>query len=953
MRYFVRWRSIMDGNDELTLITDIGSTTTKGLLLREISGRFEFVEQYETPTTVEKPDEDVRVGLRTLVGEIEKRTGTSLGLDGNRIGTPYLTTSSAGGGLQILVFGLSSVETGTVAEMTAYGAGGVVLKTFTVDDRISPVNKMRIMQELHPDMILMAGGIDGGAIAPIVELAEILSLAKPTPKFRVGEKIPLVFCGNIEARSFVENLLAENFEVHTVDNVRPDMDTLNTEPAKQEIHRLFMDNVMERAPGYSDLKAIVARDILPTPAGVERILTKFAEKRERNIAMVDIGGATTDIFTVIKGVHSRTVSANIGMSYSLSNILADAGIERIASRIEGLNTDDVRNYIANKTLNPIHVPGSVEERIVEYSCAVEGIRIAWELHRDMNFRVAKVGFLDRRKKWLKNANRWEQVLYLHKKEESFQLSDIDLIIAAGGVVSHMEPDTALPLVAEAFLPSGITEVAIDKYFKSPHMGVFSTVEPEKAVELFYKECLRFLGHIVAPIGKIKEGKIALTVENLYTGEKIEIPGGETRILKEGGNFKFTCGRRLTFGADDSIAELKTERPIVLDCRGRGNYFIGGNLTRFSSETGAIPKIAPPSRESEVGEFEIIRKLPYEGDILVEVGDEVRPTDVVAENRFGPPRLYILDMNRILGYEKSLSSGEIIEGLMVSEDDTVKIGQRIFQTHHGILGTKIYTSSPIRGKITKIEDSGIIILREIQDYDGRPRKVNIAKELDIKPKYVPGHFKYNIGDFVEKGQVIASDVKQGIIVQSPTTGTVKEIDKTRGTVTIQYDIEPTPLFAFAKGYISSIKPGYEVRIKTNAVKLFGSVGFGGESSGELFTIEAPSEIGETARGKIVACTSAINEKFLYKCADIGVAGVIAPSIPNYDWVNFHGKEMGVAVTGDEKIPFPVIITEGFGDYAMAEIYSGFLMKSNGKTVSLSGRTQIRAGVIRPVALIYND
>ncbi len=942
----------MDNEKKMILITDVGSTTTKGLLIGERDGGYVFLEQFDTPTTVEKPYEDVCVGFRAIIEELEKRTGQDFGYDGSSLRIPYLTTSSAGGGLQILVFGLSSVETGTIAEMTAYGAGGVVLKTFTVDDKISPVKKMRLMQELHPDMILMAGGIDGGAIAPIVELAEILSLAKPTPKFRVGDKIPLVFCGNTDAREFVFDLLEDNFEVRFTDNVRPDMERLNTEPAKREIHNLFMDNVMERAPGYSGLKKIVSSDILPTPAGVEAILLKYAAKRGGNIAMVDMGGATTDIFTVVKGKHSRTVAANIGMSYSLSNILADAGIESIASRIENLGNDEIRNYIVNKTLNPTYVPRYKNEINIEHSCAVEGIRIAWEMHRDMNFRSARVGFLDRRKKWLKNANKWEQVLYLHTKEEFFQLSDISLIIAAGGVFSHSSPKESLLIAADSFLPSGITEIAVDEDFKSPHMGVLSKTDSENALKLFEEECLRSIGWIIAPFGRIKPGKDALEVFDYATGETFSMKSGAIKILWSGGKFRFDCKSKLTFGTDGESFELETELPIIIDCRGRGDYFDGNNLAVFTGEKNGVPQFPLPTRTPEFGELKVVRKLPYSGDILVSPGDEVNPNDIVAENRFGPPRLYIIDLNKITGYESVQTPEEIAEGLLLKEGDTVKVGQTIFESHSGILGSMIRIKSPVRGRITKIEDSGLLILREIQDYDGRPRKVNIAKKLDIKPAHVPGYFKYKVGDFVEKDQLLVSDPKRMILIQSPTTGTIKKIDNTTGEVTIQYDVEPTPLYAFARGTVSEVKEEYSVTIDTKAVRLYGSVGFGGEASGNLAIVENQSDISEDIRGKIVACLSPVNGEFLRKCADYGASGAVIPSISNADWVDFHGKEMGVAVTGDEKLPFPIIITEGFGDYSMPESYRNILAESENKIAGLTGRTQIRAGVIRPALFIYD-
>ncbi|HHS50799.1 MAG TPA: hypothetical protein ENN07_06755 [candidate division Zixibacteria bacterium] len=943
----------MSRNSNYLLITDIGSTTTKGLLLERTDDGFRFLRQFDTATTVEKPDEDVRVGLRRLIEGIGEGLDAPLTDDNGKLTAPFLTTSSAGGGLQILVFGLSSNETGTVAEMTAYGAGGIILKTFTIDDKIPPVEKMRIMSELHPDMILMAGGIDGGAIAPVVELAEILSLAKPSPKFREGEKIPLVFCGNKSARAFVANLLAENFDVHIVPNVRPDMERMNTEPAKAKIHELFMDNVMERAPGYSELKSSVKTDIMPTPAGVEAMLSAFADKTGRNIAMVDIGGATTDIFTVIKSQHHRTVSANIGMSYSLSNILVEAGIEAVSSHIEGIPEGEIRNYIANKTLNPTHVPQAESQKLVEYACAIEGMRMAWEKHVDMNFKISRVGFLDRRKKLLADSNRWEEVLQLNKHEEKFQLSDISLLIGAGGVITHLPGDVARIILADAFMPTGITELAIDRHFKSPHLGIFSKVEPDEALRLFEDECIESLGHVVAPLGKVRRGKPALTVKNRTTGEKLIVEGGQAIIIDGGGDFMIECHGRLNLENDRTTAEINTEMSVIIDCRGRGRFFLGGRISKFKCDAGVVDTIMVEEKKPEFGEYSIDRKLPYDGDILAKVGDSVEPWDTIGENRFGPPRLYILDINRLAGYEKPLSEEDIAEGILVAEGESVKIGQRIFAATEGIFGSKIYFSSPVRGMIEKIEPSGLIIMREIQDYDGRPHTVHVAKLMHIKPSHVAGHLRYRLGDFVEAGQMIAGDLRNNIIIKAPSTGTIKNIDQKSGKVTIQYDIEPVELKAFVRGVVTAVEPKRSVTILATAGKIYGKIGFGGEAAGEILIAENISSLKPELEGKIIASMKPIDLDFLRRCAEIAVAGIIAPSIPSVDWRKFCGRELGLAHTGDEALPFPVIFTSGFGEYEVSGQVRGVIESSAGRLASISGRTQIRAGVIRPAVLIYKE
>jgi len=937
----------MDKKNKI-LITDIGSTTTKGLLLEKAKERYIFLAQHDTPTTVEKPQEDVGVGLENLIESFNQELDLDLKL-GSGGNCDYLTTSSAGGGLQILVFGLSSMETGTVAEMTAYGAGGVVLRTFTVDDKVSAVEKMRLMQDLHPDLILMAGGMDGGAISQIVELAEILCLAKPTPKFRKGERIPLVFCGNIEARDFIERTLQDNFELHMVENVRPNMERMNTEPTKREIHKLFMENVMEHAPGYSNIKNIVSADILPTPSGVEKILDNYVKSHKDNVAMVDIGGATTDIFTIINNNNNRTVAANIGMSYSLSNILSDAGIDNIMNHLDGFEEGEVRNYITNKTLNPTYVPQQEEEKKIEYACAIEGMKIAWKLHKDMNFKIKRVGFLDRHKKSIKNANKWEEVLSISKKEKYFQLSDISLIIGAGGVISHMDLQQALLVLADAFSPYGITKIAVDRFFKSPHMGVLTEFDEKEALRLFEKECLEYLGYVIAPIGIIKSGKSALKVKNLDSNKEFEMNGGEVKIIWEGGRYEIECGKKLCFKKGEGKIELETEKPIILDCRCRENKKESICTIKYNKKR-KYKILDQANKRIEDGEFEVKRKLPYEGEILAKKGQYLEPDDIIGENKYGPPRIYIINLNKIVGYDESLSEKEINDGILVSEESRIKVGQKIFKNRSGILGTKTFYHSPVRGRITKIEKSGMIIVREIQDYDDRPRKINVAKAMDIKPKHVRGHLKYQVGDFVEKGQILASNMRRGLIAKSPATGAIKEIDTKSGNVTIQYDIQPVRLKAFIRGEISEIVKHYSVNIRTNAIKLYGKVGFGGEASGEILLVDELENVDDIA-GKILVSFKKIDDAFLRKCSVMNVAGIIAPSIENRDWVDFYGKEIGVAVTGDEKLPYAVIITEGFGDFKMSDYYESLFKESQGKTVSLSGRTQIRAGVIRPVVLIY--
>ena len=192
------------------LITDIGSTTTKAVLFQKSSDSYKLIGLKNIGTTVELPQEDVKIGIFDSIRQIEKDTGIQIfskeATSKNLIftdDTMYLTTSSAGGGLQILVFGLTLFDSAGSAKRAAYGSGGVILDTFAINDKRTPVERMQLIRLLRPDIILFSGGTDGGNISSIVRMGELLSLAHPRPKFGDKTKIPLVYAGNKDAQSFV------------------------------------------------------------------------------------------------------------------------------------------------------------------------------------------------------------------------------------------------------------------------------------------------------------------------------------------------------------------------------------------------------------------------------------------------------------------------------------------------------------------------------------------------------------------------------------------------------------------------------------------------------------------------------------------------------------------------------------------------------------------------------
>ncbi|UCD18633.1 MAG: glutamate mutase L, partial [Candidatus Zixiibacteriota bacterium] len=317
------------------LATDCGSTTTKAILIEKRDGEYRLIVRGEAPTTVEAPFEDVTMGVLNAIAEVEELSDRRLLDEEGKIISPaesnvgadiYISTSSAGGGLQMMVAGVVRSMTAESAERAALGAGAIVMDVIASNDKRLPHQQIERIRHLRPDMILLSGGIDGGTTTHVVEIAELISAADPKPRLGTGYRLPIIYAGNRDATQPVKDTLAKKVDLKTVDNLRPVLERENLGPAREEIHNLFMEHVMAQAPGYRKLMTWTDAPIMPTPGAVGLIIKTIADMEDIEAVGVDIGGATTDVFSVFRpegneeGVFNRTVSANLGMSYSVSNV---------------------------------------------------------------------------------------------------------------------------------------------------------------------------------------------------------------------------------------------------------------------------------------------------------------------------------------------------------------------------------------------------------------------------------------------------------------------------------------------------------------------------------------------------------------------------------------------------------------------------------------------------------
>ena len=563
---------------KVILATDCGSTTTKAILIQYFDGEYRMTHRGESPTTVEAPFEDVTRGVLNAVMELEELSGRKI-LDGEIFVNTcddddgidlYISTSSAGGGLQMMVAGVVKSMSGESAQRAALGAGAIVMDVLASNDGRMYHEKVKRIRQLRPDMILLSGGVDGGTISHVVELAEILESANPKPRLGLNYKLPIIYAGNNKATGSIKEKLSKISDLKIVENIRPTLDEENLQPSRDKIHDLFMEHVMAQAPGYKKLMSWTDTPIMPTPGAVGEIIKKIAEKEKMSVLGVDIGGATTDVFSVFQGIFNRTVSANLGMSYSVCNVLAEAGIENVARWVPfDLDKGDLTNRIANKMIRPTTIPQSANELKIEQAIAREALRLSFDQHK--NFAVGLKGIQQERT----ISDAFDQTM---SGQTLVNMMDLDLLVGSGGVLSHApRRSQSAKMLIDAFLPEGITQLAVDSIFMMPQLGVLSTIHPKAAVEVFEKDCLVRLGTVIAPVGGTKNNKQLMSYSIKHPDGEINgiLMKGEIILIKSD-FIPIECTFQPDRGVDIGIGKGEPvnqqifggEVGIILDGRGR-------------------------------------------------------------------------------------------------------------------------------------------------------------------------------------------------------------------------------------------------------------------------------------------------------------------------------------------------------------------------------------------------
>jgi hypothetical protein len=245
--------------------------------------------------------------------------------------------------------------------------------------------------------------------------------------------------------------------------------------------------------------------------------------------------------------------------------------------------------------------------------------------------------------------------------------------------------------------------------------------------------------------------------------------------------------------------------------------------------------------------------------------------------------------------------------------------------------------------------------------GKVYPINLANQLSIAPDEIKDFLVKKEGDFVQKDEILAEN--KPLInwfrteIKSPITGTIESLSTVTGQVLLREPPRILDLLAYIDGTVVDVIPQQGVVVEVACSLVQGIFGIGGEAWGEIVVaVQSPDEplsplhLNPDMKGKIIVGGSFLSSETMARAKEVGVAGLVVGGIHDKDLRSLLGYDLGVAITGTEQVGFTLILTEGFGAIPMASKTFSLLSVHTGRQTSISGATQIRAGVIRPEIII---
>ncbi|MCC6300603.1 MAG: glutamate mutase L [Anaerolineales bacterium] len=554
-------------NDSILAI-DVGAAVTRAAYFDVVEGQYRFVAAGQAPSTAEAPFKDIGIGVRAAIKNLQSILGATLltpqdealiapsQADGSGVDA-VVATLSAGPAVRTVVAGLLPDVSLHSAQRLAETTYSRIVEQLDLSDRRKPDQQLDSIVRHRPDLVILAGGTDGGASRSMLKMLEAVGLAC---YLMPAEKRPMIlYAGNRKLANDVQELLGGHAgKLEISPNVRPSLDTEDLEPASRELAGLAVKLRQRQIKGVEELNLWAAGGLLPTAYAqgrMIRFLSKLYEA-QRGLLSVNLGASAATIAAGFNGELTLGVYPQFGMGENLGAILQHTAIEDIMRWMQlDISSNTLREYLFQKSLHPATVPATPEEHAVLQAIARQALYLAVRAaqnHFPASAKPAQAGLMPK----------------------------LDLILAGGGVIADgASLGQSLLLLLDAIQPVGIMPILLDQNNLLALLGAAATQNNFLPVQVIESGAFIGMGTVVSVNASANFGEQVLRAKLTYedgTETRTEVKFGALEILPlpSGQSARLTLAplhradAGLGPGRSGTVTVTGGALGVVIDARGR-------------------------------------------------------------------------------------------------------------------------------------------------------------------------------------------------------------------------------------------------------------------------------------------------------------------------------------------------------------------------------------------------
>lgn len=555
-------------NADSVLAIEIGTVSTRVILFDVVEGRYRFLGQGIVPTTLGAPSNDVSAGVKAALDQLHDITGRVLFNSEGQLVIPSqpngsgidacVATVSAGPPLKVVAIGLLEDVSAESAKNLASTTYAQVMDTMSLNDRRDTVSRLDNILKIHPDLIIVAGGIENGASKGVLDLLEAVGLAcYLMPKEQRPE---VLYAGNSALVKEVQASVGTLANLHIAPNVRQSYESEQLTPSQPALAQIFRLVRSRQMRGIQEVDEWTGNHLMPSATAFGRTI-RFISKEyahtHKGVLGIDVGASATTVASAFDGDLRLSIRPALGLGENLPQILSFCSLSDITRWVPVDVSDNyIRDYIYNKSIYPTSLPISYEELATEQAIACQAMHLAIK-QASKSYPPNLPGSMEGLLPWF------------------------EPIIVSGGVLTKAPANNqTVMMVLNGLQPTGVTTIALDRNNLAASLGATASVTPLLTVQSLDTTNFVNLCTIITAIGTAPPStpilRVRLTNEDGASSEQEVLQGTVSMIklpLGQVGSLHLTPLHRYDvgmggLGRGGTVKVIGGVLGVIIDARGR-------------------------------------------------------------------------------------------------------------------------------------------------------------------------------------------------------------------------------------------------------------------------------------------------------------------------------------------------------------------------------------------------